>query len=402
MKKSLQERLNASLDKALDPPRKRPKQELDALLDEYDDGQAIGAQIDSASENVGGIPATIPVSIPEGIPTSVPEVKPEQSENDSSLTTKKQRRTVKPLDEAEEPSSEVFISVDATHTASEKIVYSHMYRETVSKGRLEGHFGPALLMKLSGIRSRNTIHKALYGLIEKLSVERVVESTGNPFGPRYRVYGPQDILRRRKGVGMLIDPQTKRIVGQDSIPAGIPTSIPDGTPAAITKIWDTPLPESGIVGIPNFGILLNRVNTVDVDHFAEGSSSNRSGGNDDEAFASFVELMSKTAEEITGRASSSAERERWLEVAEILSAELKIAAGRTTVSSVPAFLAEHLRRRLWKKDKHQIEAEAARPKPEDSPKLDASQCPDCFGTGMWYPEGFDKGVARCEHRTLGK
>ncbi len=44
MKKSLQERLNASLDKALDPPRKRPKQELDALLDEYDDGQAIGAQ----------------------------------------------------------------------------------------------------------------------------------------------------------------------------------------------------------------------------------------------------------------------------------------------------------------------------------------------------------------------
>jgi hypothetical protein len=69
---------------------------------------------------------------------------------------------------------------------------------------------------------------------------------------------------------------------------------------------------------------------------------------------------------------------------------------------VPSFLAEHLRRRLWKKDKRQMEAEAVSPKPEDSPKLDASQCPDCFGTGMWYPEGFDKGVARCEHKSLGK
>ncbi len=112
--------------------------------------------------------------------------------------------------------------------------------------------------------------------------------------------------------------------------------------------------------------------------------------------------MAKTAEEITGRIASSAERERWLELAEVLSAELKMAAGRTTISSVPAFLAEHLRRRLWKKDKHQIEVEAAHPKPEDLPKLDASQCPDCFGTGMWYPEGFDKGVARCEHKSLMK
>ena len=402
MKKSVQERLNASLDKALDPPRKRPKQELDALLDEYDDGQAIGAQRDSVPEIGKGIPATIPVSIPEGIPASIPTADAEQQQSDSSAATKKHRRTVKTPDEAEEPNSEVFVSVDATHTASEKIVYSHMYRETVSKGRLEGHFGPALLMKLSGIRSRNTVHKALYGLVEKLSVEKVAESVGNPFGPRYRVYGPQEILRRRKAVGMTIDPQTKRITGSDGIPTSIPTSIPEGIPPAITKIWDTPVPESGIVGIPNFGILLNRVNTTDVDHFAEGSSSNRSAGNDDEAFASFVELMAKTAEEITGRIPSSTERERWLELAEVLSAELKIAAGRTTISSVPAFLAEHLRRRLWKKDKHQIEVEAAHPKPEDSPKLDASQCPDCFGTGMFYPEGFDKGVARCEHKSLGR
>jgi hypothetical protein len=27
-------------------------------------------------------------------------------------------------------------------------------------------------------------------------------------------------------------------------------------------------------------------------------------------------------------------------------------------------------------------------------------CPDCFGTGMWYPEGFKKGVVRCNHERL--
>ncbi len=407
MKKSLQERLNASLDKALDPPRKRPKQELDALLDEYDDGQAISALRDSAPEITKGIPAAIPDGIPEGIPGAIPTnlgtVDLEQPpQNDLPSTAKKQRRALKTPEEAEQPNSEIFVPVDATHTASEKIIYSHMYRETVSKGRPEGHFGPALLMKLSGIRSRNTVHKALYGLIEKLSVEKVAEAQGSPFGPRYRVYGPPEILRRRKAVGMVIDPQTKRITERDSIPEGIPTGIPEGIPSAIPKNWDTPIPEIGIPTIPKFGILLNRVNTTDEDSTAGGSSSNRPGGNDDEAFAGFVELMGRTAEEVTGRAPSGAERERWLELAEVLSAELKIAAGRTTVSSVPAFLAEHLRRRLWKKDKRQMEAEAAEQRPADSPKVDASQCPDCFGTGMWYPEGFEKGVARCEHKALAE
>lgn len=395
MKKSLQERLNASLDKALDPPRKRPRQELDALLEEYDDGQGIGTQPISATGATEGIPESIPEGVPEGIPESI-----EEQLKDAPPATKKHRRALKPHEEVEEPAAEVFVSVDATHTASEKIIYSHMYRETVSKGRHEGHFGPALLMKLSGIRSRNTVHKALYGLIEKLSVEKVGESLGNPFGPRYRVYGPQEIVRRRKAAGMVIDHQTKRITERGGIPTGIPEGIPDGIPSGYPKFWDRGIPNFGIVGIPKFGILLNRVNNTDENYLAEGSSSNRQGGNDDEAFAGFIELMSKTSEEVTGRGPSGAERDRWLELAEVLSTELKIAAGRTTLSSVPAFLAEHLRRRLWKKEKRQVEAEAEQQSPARTPETDASQCPDCFGTGMWYPEGFDRGVARCGHEKL--
>lgn len=34
--------------------------------------------------------------------------------------------------------------------------------------------------------------------------------------------------------------------------------------------------------------------------------------------------------------------------------------------------------------------------------VDASACPDCHGTGFWYPEGQDKGVARCLHEKLSQ
>jgi hypothetical protein len=32
--------------------------------------------------------------------------------------------------------------------------------------------------------------------------------------------------------------------------------------------------------------------------------------------------------------------------------------------------------------------------------INGSQCPDCHGTGYWYPAGTDKGVARCKHLKL--
>jgi len=124
---------------------------------------------------------------------------------------------------------------------------------------------------------------------------------------------------------------------------------------------------------------------------------------DDEAFAKLLALLKQASREVAGREPSASETDRWAEVGEVLITELRIAAGRTTVSSVPAFLAEHLRRRLWKKDRRQIEQEDAEAPTESSapaPSVDAAQCPDCFGTGMFYPEGFDKGVAKCPHGRL--
>jgi len=80
---------------------------------------------------------------------------------------------------------------------------------------------------------------------------------------------------------------------------------------------------------------------------------------------------------VSGKEPSKADAERWGEVAELLVTELKVAAARTTVTSAPAFLAEHLRRRLRKADARQIEREvgeassrqaASAAKPELSPE----------------------------------
>jgi hypothetical protein len=39
-------------------------------------------------------------------------------------------------------------------------------------------------------------------------------------------------------------------------------------------------------------------------------------------------------------------------------------------------------------------------RPGSAKRLDVSGCPDCFGTGMWYPEGPGRGVTKCGHEKL--
>jgi len=131
--------------------------------------------------------------------------------------------------------------------------------------------------------------------------------------------------------------------------------------------------------------------------------TNTERSDDDAALAGLNRVLKSLTKEITGRELSISESDRWKELAEVLAAELKIAAARTTVSSVPAFLAEHLRRRLWKIDKKQARAEG-RELPDEiatqASSVDASKCPDCGGSGWWYPEGEAKGVAKCRHEKL--
>lgn len=271
-------------------------------------------------------------------------------------------------------------SLDATHTTSEGMVYSNMYRLTISKGIRERHFGPKELAQLTGIRSDRTIRTAIDGLIAKRSVEIIWQENGYPLGPKYRVFEPREVMKRRRDAGIEIDIQTKQIITPVATPviAGVDAGGDNypGTPAKTTPV--TPVNFAGDT------INNNVLNPI----------GKKASDDDDEGFAPLL----AAAVEITGKEVKPNE---WRELAEVLAAELKIAAGRTTVSSAPAFFAEHLRRRLWKKEKRQIEAEAAEQKMATAViPLDASKCPDCFGTGMWYPEGYEKGVAKCQHEKL--
>jgi len=289
--------------------------------------------------------------------------------------------------------------LDATHTASEQRIYSVMYRETLSKGQKERHFGFKELCIKTGIRSDRTIRRALDGLQEKLSVEIISYHHGNPLGPRYRIYDTKEILRRRKTAGIEIDTQSKRITD-----TGVGTGVPTGVSTGVKKYGSTPVESTPVTPVLSTGVY-KYINTIhEASNTGAASSSNLNRGvDDDEAFAEFVSLLRESAREITGRQPSAAEAARWRELAEVLITELRIAAGRTTVSSVPSFLAEHLRRRLWKLENRKQTQEGTEAEASGAAvtREELRECPDCFGTGMWYPEGFDKGVAKCRHEKLG-
>jgi hypothetical protein len=231
------------------------------------------------------------------------------------------------------------------------------------------------LMEWSNIKSKNTIAVNLQILLANGWIRRSLE-IGDHGGSIYEIYTPEEVF----------NPTHPN-----------PSQINPSQPIPTQQLGLDPTQQSGWDGLGKV------IENKDTSANPNTSFKTKDINTDDEAFAEFAAAVRKTAKEITGKEPSKAEAARWAEVAEVLMTELRIAAGRTTVSSVPAFLAEHLRRRLWKKEKRQIEAEAAEQKASaPARKVDASKCPDCFGTGMYYPEGFEKGVARCQHLKLAE
>ena len=133
------------------------------------------------------------------------------------------------------------------------------------------------------------------------------------------------------------------------------------------------------------------------------SKTNTENDDDDEAFVALLRDLRKAVIETTGKETSVAEAARWQELGQVLITELKIAATRTTISSVPAFLAEHLRRRLWKLDKKQGGGKGMPESIDTKPQVSSDQtknCQDCGGTGFYYPQGYEGGVAKCKHERM--
>ena len=231
------------------------------------------------------------------------------------------------------------------------------------------------LMTWSGIRSKNTIAINLKILLS-VGLIKPEYDPGNHEGSVYEVYLPEELpAQPNPAQPTPTRPNPTQKLGPD------PTQLSgwDGSGKTVDS--------QGVYAPPK---TLIKTNTESDD--------------DDAALAGLTAALKSATEEITGRKLSRAENDRWKELANVLIAELKIAAARTTVSSVPAFLAEHLRRRLWKVDKKQARAEG-RELPDEAlnsapPQENSKDCPDCGGSGWWYPEGPERGVAKCKHARL--
>ena len=194
-------------------------------------------------------------------------------------------------------------SLDATHTGSEQRVYSVMYRETISKGVRERHFGPTELIRKTGIRSDRTIRTAIRGLIQKFSIEIVSNSNGSPLGTKYRVFEPKEIARRRRAVGLKIDSQSKKILAdevaeEEATPVATPVTTGVATGVKITGV--TPVEITGVTPV-NFTGVFKYVNSSSTLEGANtSSSSNAFAREPDDDDKTFLDSLRDIYERATG------------------------------------------------------------------------------------------------------
>jgi hypothetical protein len=186
---------------------------------------------------------------------------------------------------------------------------------------------------------------------------------------------------------------------------------------------------------------------------------------DTHTLQTFTQHIAAAARELMGGElpDSPQEQERWKDCACVLMDELKRAVSQTQgISSLPAFFAEHLKRKFSQKTKEPrtirkknipppalsaADGESGKAKSafsleecltyaehlknagqgitnpggygttiyrtgeadtliqewlksKDSPRIEIDDCPDCKGTGFIYPNGIEGGVVRCKHPSL--
>jgi len=100
--------------------------------------------------------------------------------------------------------------LDDSHSQSESKVYWSMREGCNSKKSPQLRFGLKDLKEKTEL-SDKTIRNAIHSLEEKLSI-KVVEPSLGVYGRKIKVFGPEEILEKRKKAGLVIDSTTKKII----------------------------------------------------------------------------------------------------------------------------------------------------------------------------------------------
>jgi hypothetical protein len=225
------------------------------------------------------------------------------------------------------------------------------------------------LMKKAGIGSEVTLRKNLARLrVAKLINERLVP--GMHGGNEYEVFLPEEV--------------------------GLSLS----TPSTPRTASNAPQNREGVETLDSTGSsvgsnLAASITSADDKTFLLRPEKNI----DDEPAALLLRLLQEAEREVAGK---TGDPQRWSEPLGIIIAELKVAASRSAViSSAPAFLAEHLRRRLGKAERQAAASPAeASSAPGQAPaprkrEFTEEPCSVCKGSLMEVlPNGEKK---RCGH-----
>jgi hypothetical protein len=351
------ERANEALDRAAPEGKSPARRTLDFLLKGSHDAPHTAPTVEPLLPTVPDVPT----------PRTVPDV-----------PTVTQKPVAPERDFTRVANSIVRDAVAGGHfTGKSKQLYDYLYLRT--RGAIKPVRTASLtkpeMMKGAGIGAEKTLLKNVAHL-KSIGLIKVDYTDGSHKGNNYEVLLPEEI-----GLPALRTLPTLRT------PPDVPTDQPPVPPVETTVRDVRQMPLESTTYAPS-----------------KTSFKTKEEGTDDDARARrFVARLIEVEKELTGKTSTN--DEKWDDLAELLITELKIAAARTTVSNVPAFLTEHLRRRLWKVDKKQAAEIATAGAGRETAQLTLSDkerqaCPDCAGTNFWYPEGPDKGVARCTHQKL--
>lgn len=194
---------------------------------------------------------------------------------------------------------------------------------TIRKSRREIKVG-------SGLGSMVTVDAALEHL-QNVGLITVKPAIGSLDGNEYEIFTPEEASTRYTSISSTpsTSSPTQNLVQLD---------IPETSISSITQTIDN----KDTSGLPN--------------------TSFKTNTNDDDEYSELIKILKAVAEELTGKTSHPHERERWAEVGRVIATELKEAASRAdAISSVPAFLAEHLRRRLARTERRVKESRRFQP-----------------------------------------